>query len=81
MTLAVGAKRPSYPTRRVWLHRLGLASTRKVRTMLGYLALQTGHARSREKLAALLLGGTGEENAQASLRQGLKSPIVFVIGH
>jgi len=45
--------------------------TRKARAMLAYLALQSGHAQSREKLAALLWGGNGELQARTNLRQAL----------
>ncbi|WP_245277977.1 alpha/beta hydrolase [Rhizobium leguminosarum] len=38
---------------------------------MAYLALQAGQPQSREKLAALLWGGTGEEQARANLRQTL----------
>jgi TolB-like protein len=47
------------------------ALTRKARAMLAYLALQSGHAQSREKLAALLWGGNGELQARTNLRQAL----------
>ncbi|MDC9835681.1 alpha/beta fold hydrolase [Rhizobium binxianense] len=47
------------------------ASTRKARALVAYLALQAGQSQSREKLAALLWGGTGEEQARANLRQTL----------
>ncbi|MGH6893671.1 MAG: FlgO family outer membrane protein, partial [Dongiaceae bacterium] len=39
--------------------------------MLAYLALQSGHSQSREKLAALLWGGNGELQARTNLRQAL----------
>jgi DNA-binding SARP family transcriptional activator len=35
------------------------AWTRKARAMVAYLALQSGHSQSREKLAGLLWGGNG----------------------
>lgn len=47
------------------------ALTRKARAMLAYLALQSGHSQSREKLAALLWGGNGEPQARTNLRQAL----------
>lgn len=47
------------------------ALTRKARAMLAYLALQSGHSQSREKLAALLWGGNGELQARTNLRQAL----------
>ncbi|AIC31458.1 helix-turn-helix domain-containing protein (plasmid) [Rhizobium etli bv. mimosae str. IE4771] len=49
------------------------AATRKARAMVAYLALQTGHSQSREKLAALLWGGVAEEQARANLRQTLSA--------
>ncbi len=45
--------------------------TRKARAMLAYLALQSGHSQSREKLAALLWGANGELQARTNLRQAL----------
>ncbi|MCA1444013.1 alpha/beta fold hydrolase [Ensifer sp. IC4062] len=47
------------------------AFTRKARALMAYLALQAGQFQSREKLATLLWGGTGEEQARANLRQTL----------
>lgn len=47
------------------------ALTRKARAMLAYLALQSGHSQSREKLAALLWGSNGELHARTNLRQAL----------
>ncbi|TGQ64249.1 alpha/beta fold hydrolase [Mesorhizobium sp. M00.F.Ca.ET.186.01.1.1] len=49
------------------------AFTRKARAMLAYLALQSGHSHSREKLAALLWGDTGEPQARMNLRQALSA--------
>jgi len=47
------------------------ALTRKARAMLAYLALQSGHSQSREKLAAMLWGGNGDLQARTNLRQAL----------
>jgi DNA-binding SARP family transcriptional activator/pimeloyl-ACP methyl ester carboxylesterase len=47
--------------------------SRKARAMLAYLALQSGRTQSREKLAALLWGGTGEAQARMNLRQALST--------
>ena len=47
--------------------------TRKARAMLAYLALQSGHSQSREKLAALLWGGNGDLQARVNLRQTLSA--------
>jgi DNA-binding SARP family transcriptional activator len=47
--------------------------TRKAQALLAYLALPAGRAHPRDKLAALLWGGTREESARASLRQALFS--------
>jgi TolB-like protein len=44
---------------------------RKARAMLAYLALQPGHAQSREKLAALLWGSNDDAQARLNLRQAL----------
>lgn len=49
------------------------ALTRKGRAMFAYLALHSGHAQSREKLAALLWGGNGNSQARTSLRQTLSA--------
>ena len=50
----------------------GLAlPTRKSQALLAYLALPSGHAHRRDKLAALLWGGIREDSARASLRQAL----------
>ncbi len=45
--------------------------TRKAQALLAYLALRPGQAHPRDKLAALLWGDTGEEQARHSLRQTL----------
>lgn len=45
--------------------------TRKGQALLAYLALRAGTMHSREKLASLLWGETGEEQARHSLRQTL----------
>ncbi|HVT02428.1 MAG TPA: response regulator [Thermoanaerobaculia bacterium] len=45
--------------------------TRKGQALLAYLALRAGAMHSREKLASLLWGETGEEQARHSLRQTL----------
>ena len=47
--------------------------TRKSRLLLAYLALPSGHAHSREKLAGLLWGETQDEQARGSLRNALTS--------
>lgn len=44
---------------------------RKARALLAYLALHPGKPISRERLAGLLWGDRGEEQARASLRQAL----------
>ena len=49
------------------------ALTRKGRAMFAYLALHSGHAQSREKLAALLWGGNGNSQARTNLRQTLSA--------
>ncbi len=49
------------------------AFSRKARAMLACLAMQSGHAQSREKLSALLWGGNGEAQARMNLRQTLSS--------
>ena len=41
--------------------------------MVAYLALQSGHSQSREKLAALLWGGNSESQARMNLRQALSA--------
>jgi len=46
-------------------------AARKVRALLVYLALAPARAHSRGKLAALLWGDSGEEQARTSLRQAL----------
>jgi len=45
--------------------------TRKFQALLAYLALPTGRAHPRDKLAALLWGDLGQKQARANLRQGL----------
>src|SRR4030095_7792538 len=45
--------------------------SRKARALLAYLAVPTGRAHSRDKLAALLWGDTAEPQARNSLRQCL----------
>ena len=47
--------------------------SRKARGLVTYLALNPGQSQSREKLAALLWGDTGEPQARMSLRQGLSA--------
>ncbi|WP_077382431.1 alpha/beta fold hydrolase [Mesorhizobium prunaredense] len=47
--------------------------SRKARAMMAYLALQSGHSKSREKLAALLWGGNSEAQARMNLRQALSA--------
>lgn len=49
------------------------ALTRKGRAMLAYLALNSGRAQSRDKLAALLWGGNGNSQARTNLRQTLST--------
>ncbi len=44
---------------------------RKARALLAYLALQSGHAQSREQLAGLLWGGSDDTHARVNLRQTL----------
>jgi DNA-binding SARP family transcriptional activator/Tfp pilus assembly protein PilF len=44
---------------------------RKLRAVIGYLALAPGARASRERLVGLLWGDRGEEHARASLRQAL----------
>ena len=44
---------------------------KKSRALLSYLALNPGPPHSREKIAGLLWGNSGEEQARASLRQTL----------
>src|SRR5216110_255129 len=44
---------------------------RKAEALLTYLALPPGRAHSRDKLATLLWGDTGEDQARQSLRQAL----------
>jgi DNA-binding SARP family transcriptional activator len=51
-------------------HPLGLP-TKKAQALLAYLALPLGQAHPREKLAALLWGDTGDEQARNSLRHTL----------
>jgi len=45
--------------------------TRKAQALLAYLALHAGQAHSREKLATLLWGNSGETQARDSLRHAL----------
>lgn len=45
--------------------------TKKAQALLAYLALRPGQAHPRDKLAALLWGDTGEEQARHNLRQTL----------
>jgi DNA-binding SARP family transcriptional activator/pimeloyl-ACP methyl ester carboxylesterase len=47
--------------------------SRKARGLVTYLALNPGRPHSREKLAALLWGDTGEPQARMNLRQGLSA--------
>jgi DNA-binding SARP family transcriptional activator len=47
--------------------------SRKARAMMAYLALQSGHSQSREKLAALLWGANSETQARMNLRQALSA--------
>ena len=49
------------------------AFSRKARALVAYLALQSGHSQSREKLAALLWGGNTEPQARMNLRQALSA--------
>src|SRR5262245_58429484 len=45
--------------------------TRKAQALIAYLAVPPGRAHSRDKLASLLWGDTGDEQARQSLRQTL----------
>ncbi|MER8467641.1 winged helix-turn-helix domain-containing protein [Mesorhizobium sp. M1396] len=47
--------------------------SRKARAMVAYLALQSGHSQSREKLAALLWGGNSDTQARMNLRQAVSA--------
>jgi len=47
--------------------------SRKARAMVAYLALQSGHSQSREKLATLLWGINSETQARMSLRQAVSA--------
>ena len=47
--------------------------TRKAQALLSYLAMPSGEAHSRDKLASLLWGSTIETTARTSLRQTLYS--------
>ena len=47
--------------------------SRKASAMMAFLAMQTGHRQSREKLATLLWGMASESQARMSLRQVLSS--------
>lgn len=47
--------------------------SRKARALVAYLALNPGQSHSREKLAALLWGDTGEPQARMNLRQCLSA--------
>jgi DNA-binding SARP family transcriptional activator len=46
-------------------------SSRKAQALIAYLALEADRPQSREKLASLLWGNTGEERARHNLRQSL----------
>src|SRR5207245_1854240 len=45
--------------------------TRKTQALLAYLALRPGHPYTRDRLATLLWGDTGDEQARKSLRQAM----------
>ncbi len=45
--------------------------SKKAIALIGYLAVEGGHAHTREQLATLLWGRTGEERARHNLRQAL----------
>jgi len=45
--------------------------TRKAQALLAFLAMSPGERHAREKLASLLWGDTGDEQARTSLRQSL----------
>jgi len=45
--------------------------TKKAQALIAYLAVPPGRAHSRDKLASLLWGDTGDEQARQSLRQAL----------
>ncbi|MER9144253.1 alpha/beta fold hydrolase [Mesorhizobium sp. M0871] len=49
------------------------ALSRKARAMVAYLAVQSGHGQSREKLATLLWGLHSETQARLSLRQAVST--------
>ena len=53
----------------VAVHGLG----RKSRALIAYLALNAAQSHTREKLAALLWGGTGEAQSRTNLRQALSA--------
>jgi adenylate cyclase len=46
-------------------------STKKARALLAYLAVESGRAHTRDQLATLLWGETGDERARHNLRQAL----------
>src|SRR5262245_3235369 len=48
-----------------------LALPAKAQALLAYLAVRPGQAHPRDKLAALLWGGTGQEQARSNLRHTL----------
>src|SRR5881296_1405135 len=48
-----------------------VVSSKKARALLAYLALPAGRFHSRQKLTALLWGGSRESQAQQSFRQAL----------
>src|SRR5262245_65628925 len=48
-----------------------LALPAKAQALLAYLAARPSHAHPRDKLAALLWGGTGQEQARSNLRHTL----------
>src|SRR5262245_18736012 len=45
--------------------------TKKAQALIAYLAVPPGRAHARDKLASLLWGDTGDEQARQSLRQTL----------
>jgi len=56
-------------------------SSRKARALLAYLAVPAGRPHSRDKLAALLWGDTGQAQARNSLRQCLFKTRQVLVAH
>jgi DNA-binding SARP family transcriptional activator len=64
--------------------------TKKAQALIAYLAVPPGRAHARDKLASLLWGDTGDEQARQSLRQTLvalrralpaTNPPILVVDH